>query len=342
VSFLSRYFHNIFTDSNSTLTVAINKFSEDFINSAIERVVDGIEPNLRHATPYKKILKNSVATSLIYISDLVDSIPGPTLVSSHTFVTDPQVNAYFATVSDIQDVFSGSEELRAFFSAKENINCEEAYMLLCMNACENTRLGMDLVDGVIRHDVVQTYLNFSEHKIISPACCEGDVRSGIKQCVLDGLITHILERIVDIKKQKKELEIQRDILKSRLRSRYSRSDEISNLLQGKTGKSEPQDVGNKLLENELNLKKFPSSWNSLRYYLDVAKDVLAQTEDFIGMAEMSFEVTATGLINNNNVSQTVNTVHLNEIEIPNVLKRVVAIVRYPGSEMLDRQDFKLE
>ena len=153
------------------------------INEALEHVVDSIEPKMRYFPGYKKILNKGVATSLAYISNLVDTIPGPLFISSRTFTTDPQVNAYFATVADTQAVFSNSTELRDFFEAQENAALEDVYALLCMDVEEKTVMGMDLHKDIIRRDAMQTALSFSEHKILSPATNEADVRKGIKQCI---------------------------------------------------------------------------------------------------------------------------------------------------------------
>ena len=58
-----------------------------------------------------------------------------------------------------------------------------------MNETEKTILGMELHNDIIRRDVMQTALSFSGHKIMSPASRETGVRTGIKQCIFDGLVT---------------------------------------------------------------------------------------------------------------------------------------------------------
>jgi len=309
------------------------------LNEAIDRVVDGIEPKMRYFPGYKKILNKGVSTSLAYISDLVETIPEAILISNKTFTKDPKVNAYFATLEDIRDIFGGSDELRSFFAAAENVNQQEAYALLCMNKSEKTVLGMDLKKDMILREVMQTALNLSEHKILSPATSEIEVRKGIKLCIFDGLITHSLQKIIELKEQKKGLEIQRSILKSRLKTRQSQGGGLSKLLSGASEATLSIDIEQQISDTDKKLQKLPASWEAPEYYLEVIKNILIQPENFIRIKVDTFNINKMGIVSSDNASEQVNSIQFTEIIIANVLKRVVAIVRYPRSEMQPRKEF---
>lgn len=304
------------------------------LNDAIERVVDGIEPKMRYFPGYKKILKNSVSTSLTYINNLVDTIPGPLIINKNTFSTDPHVKCYFSTVDNIQSIFSNSLELREHFDTVENANQNEAYALLCMEEIEKTIVGMELNNDIIQREVIQTTLVFSDHKILSPATNEDDVRSGIKQCIFDGLITHALQKIIELKQKINDQDIKRSKLNSRLKTRQSQGGGLSNLL------ASARDTEKKAPESEKKPQHIPTSWDAPRYFLELIKNTLSQPESFVSIKEKSFNVTKMGIVCSDNASQTTNTIQLKEILIADVLKRVVAIVHYPRSEMLPKQSFK--
>lgn len=312
------------------------------IYDAIERVVDGIEPKLHYFPGYKKILKNSVATSLAYISTLVDTIPGPQIINRKTFSSDPQVKSYFATVDDIQTIFSSSVELRDYFDAVINSNQDEAYALLCMEETEKTIVGMELNDCIIQRDVIQTALNFSDHKVLSPATNEVDVRIGIKQCIFDGLITYALQQILEIKQQISDQDIKRSKLNSRLKKRQSQGGGLSSLLANANDTNLSDDIEQEISETEKTRQTLPTSWDAPRYFLEVIKNTLNQPEKFVRIKEKSFNITKMGIVCGDNSSQPVNTIYLNEITIANVLERVVAIVRYPRSEILPKPSFNLK
>jgi len=309
------------------------------LNEAIDRVVDGIEPKMRYFPGYKKILNKGVSTSLAYISDLVETIPEAILISNKTFFKDPKVNAYFATIEDIQDIFGGSDELRSFFEVVGNANQDEAYALLCMNKTEKNVLGMDLKEDMILRDVMQKALNLSEHKILSPAVSEGEVRKGIKLCIFDGLITHSLQKILELKEQKKGLEIQRSILISRLKTRQSQGSGLSKMLASASAATLSVDIEQQISQTDKKLEKLPASWEAPEYYLEVIKNILLQPESFIRIKVDSFNINKMGIVSSDEASNSVNCIQFTEIVIANVLKRVVAIVRYPRSEMQPRKEF---
>ena len=138
---LSKLFDFLCLTNSNTESADKTRIPANVLNEAIERVIDGIEPKMRYLPGYKKILKNGVATSLTYISNLVDTIPEPIFISEKKFFTDPQLKAYFTTITNIHNIFSNNKELRDFFEAPENDNLDEACGLLCMNETEKNGAG---------------------------------------------------------------------------------------------------------------------------------------------------------------------------------------------------------
>jgi hypothetical protein len=92
--------------------------AEAVISTAIDRVVERADPRIRLVAHYQRKLRPAVKRSLQYIDGLVANIPGPIEVNSKTWSSDPSVNAFFATVGDMQRFFSRSAELREFFEKR--------------------------------------------------------------------------------------------------------------------------------------------------------------------------------------------------------------------------------
>lgn len=341
MSLLTKLFDSILTGGSNTRLSSRISIPANEIDEAVEHIVDSIEPKMRYFPGYKKILNNSVETSLSYISKLVDTIPGPLYISSRTYTTDPQVSAYFATVEDTQAIFSNSQDLREFFDNPENTTQDDAYALLCMNVEEKTIMGMELQNDIVRRDVMQTVLNFSGHNILSPAKNEADVRKGIKQCIFGCMITYSLQEILDIKQQKLGFDIKRNKLNSRLKARQSKGGGLSSLLNSASDTTTPDEIKKQILDNEKKHKKLPDSWDAPRYYLETIKKTLSKPENFISITDMTFDITKMGIVSNGDTSQKANTIHIDKIIIANVLQRAVAIVRYPKNELLPRREFTL-
>jgi len=321
---------------------AQNNISDDELDKAIEHVVDGVYPKIRYYPGYKKILKDSVLNTLNYIIDLVDSIPGPLLVSKQSFSEDPLIRSYFSTISIMQEVFSNSTELKSFFSEPVNCDLDEAYAMVCIDEAEKIVFGMELREDVVLRDVRQNILSFSDHKVLSPAASELEVRNAVKQCIFDGLITHALQKILEVEEKKQGLETQRCLLNSKLKERQSHGGGLSQLLVSASQNKNVETIEKQLLDNEKKLEELPECWDAPRYYLDMINETLKQPEQFIRMTIKSFNISKTGVVKTNNSSEISHTIHFNEILIANVLQRVVAVVRYPRNEMLDSQEFCLK
>ena len=305
----------------------------------VESVVDGIEPKMRLVSGYQKKLQPAVATARAYIDALVEKIPGPLSMTQKAFVSDPHVNAFFATPQEVRAVFGQSADLKAFFDQPENADLDTACALLCMVEEEKSVLGMELAQGAVRRDVRQTAVNFSDHKVLTPGATEADARLGLKNCIFNALVSHALQHIADRKAQQRELLDQRRILYARLRARQAYNGGLDTLLAtvsaGDTGSG---DIEGKLAEAEAQLKQAPATRDAPRNYLHEVKAILEQPQEFIRLRRVSFRLNRMGIKVDEKSEQPAHCIELAEIEVSNVLKRVVAIVCYPRADMLPESD----
>jgi len=305
----------------------------------VESVVDGIEPKIRLVSGYQKKLQPAVATARAYIGALVEKIPGPLSMTPKAFVSDPHVNAFFATPQEVRAVFGQSAELKAFFDQPDNADLDTACALLCMVEEEKTVLGMDLAHGAVRRDVSQTVVNFSDHKVLTPGVTEADARQGLKNCIFNALVSHALKHIADLKAHKRELQDQRRILYARLRARQAYNGGLDTLLAA----ASPDEAGigeieEKLAEAEARLKQAPATRDAPRDYLHEVKSILEQPQAFIRLRRVSFQLTRMGVKVDADSGEPAHTVEVAEVEVTDVLKRVVVIVCYPRAEMISEPD----
>ena len=147
--------------------------------NTIESVVDGTDSKIRLVRGYRKKLGDIIQSSLEFSEDIVNRIPPPLEVSSSSFVSDPYVNAFFTNVADLQSVFSHSSEIQDYMSEphEDNTGC---CALLCMRRTEKTVMGMQLSGDRLNRDVLQVAVNFSDHRVYSPAPSEPKARQGLK------------------------------------------------------------------------------------------------------------------------------------------------------------------
>ncbi|MDH5611930.1 MAG: hypothetical protein OEY66_05685 [Gammaproteobacteria bacterium] len=321
----------LFSDRQIHLTDLDTGYS---LAEAIDQVVDGIDTKLRLVPGYRKKLQKEVAGSLEYISQLVDQIPGPINVSRKNFVSDPEVRAYFSTTDTLQNIFSCGNELQTFFDQPENAALDVCCALLCANKEEKKIIGLALEHEVLQRDVVQTAISFSDYKVLSPAIDANGVRSGIKKCIFGGLVTYALQQIANIKIERRDLIHKRRILYAQLRSRQTAGNGLSTMLaQAHLDSEQHANLAVELKEAETRLENITGDRDVFSFYLEEIRKVLAQPEKFIQINTVCFHLNDMGIKLEGEAAQSVNAVCFAELEIVNVMKRVVAVICYNKNDI---------
>ena len=305
------------------------------IDAAIEHLVDGIDPTMRAVIGYKKKLWQAVDEVLIYIDKLVANIPGPVECNRKSFATDPLVNAIFATAGDIQKTFSQSEAVRAFFDEPMNVNVDECYALMCMEKEERTGFGVEMEGGVVKKDVPQVSVNFSAHNILSPAATESEVRSCLKQCMFDALISNTFESVMANHMRKAGTDEYRKVLDRRYKANQAWGQELTDLIlsirtDARTSNATVASVSTIQDENGAQNSQLETPEDRLTRVMEI----LAQPESMIRLTHISMNLTRLGIKVKEGSSQAFNTIEFTEIAINAVWHRIIVLVRYPRNEML--------
>jgi len=299
------------------------------LDEAIEHVVDGIDPRLRLVPGYRGKLLPSLQKALTHIDETVDRIHGPLTLNRKAYFDEPEVKALFASPDELDNILRESSDISSFLHKAHQTSAQETWALLCVSKEEKNILGMQLSGNAIRRDVPQTTINFYDHKLMAPADNEDAVRSGMKKCIFDGLITYALQHILGLKSQRRELEDQRRILHARLRARQTMGNGLTSLLATAQNTAQPiKEIESDIHETENRLRQLPASENVLGTYLEEIRQILNQPEAFIQMATGCFRLNNMCVKVDADSTDTADTVCFSELEIAQVLKRVVAIVHF--------------
>jgi hypothetical protein len=304
------------------------------IDVAIEHLVDGIDPTMRVVIGYKKKLWQAVDEVLNYIDLLVEKIPGPVECNRKSFATDPLVNAIFATAGDIQKIFSQSEAVRAFFDEPMNMNVDECYALMCMEKEERTGFGVGLEGDVVKKDVPQVSVNFFAHSVMSPAATEKEVRSCLKQCMFDALISNTFESVMADHMRKAGTDEYRKVLDRRYKANQAWGQELTDLIlsirsDAITGSASSADVSS--MQDEIGVQNGQLETQDRR--LAQVLEILAQPESMIRLDHIPMNLTRMGIKVEEGSSQAFNKIEFTEFSINAVWHRIIVLVRYPRNEM---------
>jgi len=296
--------------------------------STVERVVDGTDSRIRLVSGYRSKLQDVIRSSLAFADELVEQIPGGIEVNRHTFVTDPYVNAYFANVTDMRAIFSHSSEIKDFMEGYGDNDAMECCALLCMQMSEKTVLGMELSGDIMRKDVRQVAVNFSDHRIYSPAPREPETRQGLKHCLFDGLVTNALERITRMRLSNHRLNSELQILKARQRRQQMALQKSADI----TTTAEYQETCRQLEQLEAELSKTPlaTPQAAMEQVITVFKD----PEDFVRLRKFSLRLSKMGILIGDETRQPCNEIDLTEVTIGEGSPRIVTLARFPRSEIL--------
>ncbi len=310
------------------------------VNSAIEHLIDEIDPNMRFILGYKKKLTEAVKTALDYIDQLVEEIPGPVEFNKKAFGADPLVNALFATASDLQNTFSQSQALRTFFDDSMNVNVDEGFALMCMEKAEHAGFGMEMEGDFLKKDVPQVSVNFFGHNILSPAATEKEVRGCLKQCIFDALLSNIFERVMAGHMREGGSDSYRKVLDRRYKANQAWGQELTDLLlsiradvMARAGGKRESTAGVQGAESSVGHLETPGD------HLEQVKNILAQPETMVRLNHIHMNLTRLGIKVDDNSTRSANKIELAELEINDVWRRIIVIVKYPRNELLEKTDF---
>ncbi len=302
------------------------------ILTSLESVIDATDSRIRLVGGYRRKLQDAMRTALEFTEDLVGRIPAPIEVARSTFVSDPYVNAFFASVTDLQSVVSRSSEVREFLENCRDSQAPHCYGLLCMHKEEKTVLGMEIVGDMLRKDVRQVAVNFSDHRIYSPGPSETATRDGLKQCLFGGLVTNALERITLHKLAALRLHNERQMLHERLRHLEQKlKSAINDADRSSTAHDIEQSRGRlDTVEREL-LEIRPATPQES---LEQVHAVFGQPESFVRMTKSALTLSKLGISLSDGSAGPCNRLELTEVAIGEAPPRVVTLAKFPREEFL--------
>lgn len=287
------------------------------LTQAVEHVVDETYGRLRLIPGYAQRLREPVQNTFRHIDALVEAIPEAVLCCRDTFVSDPRVNAFFATPAHVREVFSHSREVRDLF--QERPDADECWALLCMHKEEHSQLGMELSGDAVRREVMQTGVSFTDHQVLSPGATEEDARQALKCCIFDSLLAYMRRKAGHAKENLLDLEHRRRILQGRMRS-SSDLDELQRQID---------EIDTSLAGVDLRLM-------TLEDHLIFIEGVLQQPELYVSRQDGSLRLDRMGIRRNDGSGQEL---YLTEIHVACHGPRIAALVRFPRKELLPQQDY---
>ncbi|SOY73885.1 conserved hypothetical protein [Cupriavidus taiwanensis] len=171
-------------------------------------------PYVRLVPGYRKQLAPALAVAHQYLRDVVAGLPEPSIASEAAWESDPYIHAFFGTPQDVMPALSRSADLRDYFS--RSAPAPEAYAVLGMEKQERRTLGFALEGDVMRSDVPQLTLSFTDHRVRICAASDAALREEIAGRMLDQLALQALAQVASGKSRRDLVEQEQVLLTTRL------------------------------------------------------------------------------------------------------------------------------
>jgi hypothetical protein len=232
-----------------------------------------------------------------------------------------------------------SQELRAFFDNPSNASAQEAFALLGMKKQERTVLGTELQGDVLRHDVRQITVSFSEHRVVAPSPTLAATRLEVGRRVVQRLAQVVLSRILALDVRVTELQQRKAYLGARMRMLDLARNGMEGIVKDPaTIDAQIKDIEHELRQNKEGYIEAKASLATMDSYIGHIDEVFSHPQQHVSLTHTPLRVNRMGIKVDEAFVGVVNDLPLAELSIGADFRGALAIVRCPRSELPPRED----
>ena len=312
---------------------------QQLIADMIEMIVETVEPRVRLRAGYQQKLTGCVRATIAYLRSIGKTPLEPLLATRANWNEDARLNAFFARADDVPAVLGRSKELRSFFDDAANAEVEEAFALLGMKKEEKTIFAPSFEDGMLKQDVAQTAVSFSDHRLVAPSATEQQTRLEVGRRIIRRLAQVALARIIALDEKAVDLQQQKGYLGTRLRMLNLARDGMEGIVD------DPATIGEQIRATERELKETvagyietKASLATLDGYIGQIDDVFSHPDAHVALTQTDVRINRMGIKVDEATEDRHNALTLAELTVGDNLRGVVALVRCPRSELPPKED----
>jgi hypothetical protein len=239
----------------------------------LERIIQLTNPRLRFARRYRARLLPAVQLAKQYARSLTAGIPPVRDASAEAWRSDGCMRAFFASGDELVRSFSRSPELRAWFDI--NSHAGSAYAILSMALVERQILGTAIENGIMRRDVPQTTMSFTDHRVRICGRSEAELHQDIERRIIEQLALTGIALASQDQSRREILERENALLRSRRRLLASQGAGLASLSGAAAQEGALARLRQELAVNEENLRSIAAGPEALDYQLEKLQEVLS-------------------------------------------------------------------
>jgi hypothetical protein len=298
----------------------------DELLEAVDLVVKLSHPNIHYVSRYRKKLMPAVEHTLKYADALIVQLPAPVSIEADSWNTDPFVRTMFLDNKEFKYFFSEQKTLKDFF---QKTNASRCCALLVMSRKDKKILGAEMDGEILKRDVLQKTVDFSDHQIVAPAISESETRKELSLRVLALLATHCMEDILSLLESKKDMETEKRILEIKLNMRDALVRSRKSVLPDKSDNTGNTSEANEMLgELDRKIAEARLKLDEPEDYLNRIMELLYHPEQFLRSEPVRMFVNDMNIITRNEYRGKVDEIRFAELSTDTGLRKAAVLVDY--------------
>ncbi len=303
------------------------------LDKEIERLVQEVAPSIRSVRGYRRRLRDPVRQAEKYTAEMVEAIPGPLPLSVEPGGPASLVKLLFASSDQLGRLFNDSDDLASFFHRE---TATKVVALLTASCTEKTIFTSVRQGEIIRRDVPQTAVDFTDHRIVAPAATEAECRRALREGGLRLLGLRALEHLTNLKSQKEDLVEEKHLMGIKLKILQDHNRSLEGMLEtDRDSIAKAVRVRKTLADVDLELQTVTAALGSPEDALNHLLSFLNNPEFVLTIQSLSLRLNWMGVKVEEDSEDPGAEISLAEMELKNRLKRVALLVSVDRKEIMD-------
>jgi hypothetical protein len=185
--------------------------------AGLQRIAELVDKALAVTPGFTAQLDGPVAHAREFCARLVDTLPLPVMIGRQSFASDPLVHALFATADDIGAMLAACTPVRAYLDGPRSWREDCFIALMAARRVDKKVLGVALQGEIIRTDVAQVLLQFSNQTVILPAENPASARDAFLEAAFDSLLLTFARHLARVREDYGALRTEREMERARCR-----------------------------------------------------------------------------------------------------------------------------
>lgn len=312
------------------LRLARQSSADQQLDALSRRLADIVSPKIRTVRGYAKTLREPVAQARAHAQNLVAALGDPVTISAQRWLPDPLVNALFVSVDQLRDVVFRNKEVVAVLGQGE---ARECFFLLTSSRVERRGFGSRLEGEIVRRDIPQTGVTFTDHRILAPSPDPDRTRELLVELALEFEAKRLAEHLLRKQARIRELGGMRDSLRVELKLLDLSAGGLHTAFSDQAAVQQKRDELKEVIQKiEQELRQANAGFQSLRDYLDYMRSALTASRDILAGNEIRLWLDEAGILANDQTRATAREIRFHELA-SGVNRRAAVLVRVGKSAL---------